>query len=349
MLNAGQAYVAKILADLLTSTPECAALWAPHGRILREGELLRNPELGDALLRLGQDGAEPFYRGDIAAAVCDWLWARGGSLSREDLAGYRRDRARAREGGLPRPRGSHQPAAVGGRDAARVRAGAAGSRPRAADAARGGGGDGGGPVRAHARSSWKGSSEEGFLERFLATRLGSTTHISVLDAEGRACSCTCTNGEGSGVVVPGTGMHLNNVMGEEDLNPLGFHRHPAGTAHAEHDGPLGRDARRGGRAGARQRRLQPHPLGPAADDRRRRRSRHARRARRWTLRACTSRTACSTPSRESTCSELRGQDVAGGAVRRAEPVLRRGPGGAARGDGLTGAGDPRRGGVAVSA
>ena len=39
---------------------------------------------------------------------------------------------------------------------------------------------------------------------------------------------TCTNGEGSGVVVPGTGIHLNNVMGEEDLNPLGFHRHPPG-------------------------------------------------------------------------------------------------------------------------
>ena len=35
---------------------------------------------------------------------------------------------------------------------------------------------------------------------------------------------TCTNGEGSGVVVPGTGIHLNNIMGEEDLNPLGFHR-----------------------------------------------------------------------------------------------------------------------------
>ena len=74
----------------------------------------------------------------------------------------------------------------------------------------------------------EGLDEEGFLERFLAARLGSTTHISVLDADGCACSATCTNGEGSGVVVPGTGMHLNNVMGEEDLNPLGFHRHPAG-------------------------------------------------------------------------------------------------------------------------
>ncbi len=55
-LNAGQAYIAKILTDLLTSTPECAALWAPEGHVLREGELLRNPELGDALVRLGRGG-----------------------------------------------------------------------------------------------------------------------------------------------------------------------------------------------------------------------------------------------------------------------------------------------------
>ena len=44
----------------------------------------------------------------------------------------------------------------------------------------------------------------------------------MLDADGRACSVTCTNGEGSGIVVPGTGIHVNNVMGEGDLNPLGF-------------------------------------------------------------------------------------------------------------------------------
>src|SRR6202023_1421532 len=74
----------------------------------------------------------------------------------------------------------------------------------------------------------EGLDREGFLERFLATRLGSTTHISVIDVDGYACSATCTNGEGSGIVVPGTGMHINNVMGEEDLNPLGFHLHPAG-------------------------------------------------------------------------------------------------------------------------
>ena len=73
-----------------------------------------------------------------------------------------------------------------------------------------------------------GLDEPGFLERFLAANLGSTTHVSVVDASGRACSVTCTNGASSGVVVPGTGIHLNNIMGEEDLNPHGFFSTPAG-------------------------------------------------------------------------------------------------------------------------
>jgi gamma-glutamyltranspeptidase/glutathione hydrolase len=60
---------------------------------------------------------------------------------------------------------------------------------------------------------------QGFADDLLALRLGSTTHISVIDVDGLACAMTATNGEGSGVVVPGTGIHLNNVMGEEDLNP----------------------------------------------------------------------------------------------------------------------------------
>jgi gamma-glutamyltranspeptidase/glutathione hydrolase len=59
-------------------------------------------------------------------------------------------------------------------------------------------------------------------------RLGSTTHIAVLDANGNCASVTCSNGTGSGVVVPGTGVHVNNMLGEEDLNPQGFHRIPPG-------------------------------------------------------------------------------------------------------------------------
>jgi gamma-glutamyltranspeptidase/glutathione hydrolase len=73
-----------------------------------------------------------------------------------------------------------------------------------------------------------GLDQDGFLDRFLAAQLGSTTHVSVLDADGHACSVTCTNGEGSGLVVPGTGIHVNNIMGEEDLSPLGFFAAPPG-------------------------------------------------------------------------------------------------------------------------
>jgi gamma-glutamyltranspeptidase/glutathione hydrolase len=227
VLNAGQAYVAKILADLLTSTPECAALWAPDGHILREGELLRNPELGEALLRLARDGADPFYRGDVATAVRDWLAVRGGSLTSEDLAGYDAiEREPVRIGYRDREILTNPPPSAGGTLLAYALALLdRGPSPPTL----------GGVVAAMAAAQSErtaefveGLDQEGFLERFLAARLGSTTHISVIDVNGCACSVTCTNGEGSGIVVPGTGMHINNVMGEADLNPLGFHLHPAG-------------------------------------------------------------------------------------------------------------------------
>jgi gamma-glutamyltranspeptidase/glutathione hydrolase len=44
-----------------------------------------------------------------------------------------------------------------------------------------------------------------------------TTHISVVDGAGNAASMTCSLGAGSGVIVPGTGIHLNNMLGEDDL------------------------------------------------------------------------------------------------------------------------------------
>ncbi len=226
-LNHGQAYVAEILADLLTSTPECAALWAPGGRILREGEVLRNGELGDALDLLGEQGARPFYDGEVATAVCDWLSARGSSLTAGDLAGYRAlEREPARMAYRDREVLTNPPPSAGGTLLAYALALLdRGPAPPTLDGVL----DAMGAAQAERTPDFlEGLGDDGFLERFLSTRLGSTTHISVLDREGRACSATCTNGEGSGVVVPGTGLHLNNVMGEEDLNPFGFHRHPAG-------------------------------------------------------------------------------------------------------------------------
>jgi gamma-glutamyltranspeptidase/glutathione hydrolase len=51
-----------------------------------------------------------------------------------------------------------------------------------------------------------------------------TTHISTIDSDGNCASLTLSNGEGSGQLLPGTGIMLNNMLGEEDLNPEGFNR-----------------------------------------------------------------------------------------------------------------------------
>jgi len=49
-----------------------------------------------------------------------------------------------------------------------------------------------------------------------------TSHISVLDGDGNLVALTTTAGETPGFVVPGTGLILNNILGEADLHPDGF-------------------------------------------------------------------------------------------------------------------------------
>jgi gamma-glutamyltranspeptidase/glutathione hydrolase len=227
-LNAEQAHIFEILEPILLTTPEARAVFAPDGRALREGETFREPELGDAIERFGREGAEPFYRGDIAAAIVDWLGARGGQVTAADLDGYAaipRTPARATYRG--RAVLTNPPPSAGGLliALAFARLDALGAGPPSVteivDVME--------EVQGQRTPEFlEGLPEEGFVDRFLASRLGSTTHISVMDGEGRACSVTCTNGEGSGIIVPGTGVHVNNIMGEQDLTPLGFFRYPPG-------------------------------------------------------------------------------------------------------------------------
>src|SRR5271166_5121349 len=84
-----QAYVFEILGDIVRSTPECAAIFAPDGRLPAVGDIVRQPELADLLERLGSEGAEPFYTGDIGLAIVDWVGERGGMLTASDLAAFR--------------------------------------------------------------------------------------------------------------------------------------------------------------------------------------------------------------------------------------------------------------------
>jgi gamma-glutamyltranspeptidase/glutathione hydrolase len=226
-LNEAQAYVFEILEGILLSTPEARAQFAPQGRALRAGELFRSAELADTIARFGAEGAAPFTTGDLAAAAADWVGRHGGTLSAADLAEYE---AIAREPARVSYRGrtvlTNPPPSAGGTllALALARLDATDGVPAPADLL-----DAMACAQAARTPEFDaGLAEPGFLERFLAAQLGSTTHVAVLDGEGRACSVTCTNGEGSGVVVPGTGIHLNNVMGEEDLSPLGFFTAPRG-------------------------------------------------------------------------------------------------------------------------
>jgi gamma-glutamyltranspeptidase/glutathione hydrolase len=225
-----QAYVVEILAGIVTSTPESAALFAPGGNLLRAGDTLRQPELADALLRLGAEGPAPFYSGDVAGAIVEWVGERGGMLTAADLDGYA---VVDREPVAATYRGAdvltNPPPSAGGILIAHTLA-ALGEQP---------GPPGPEPIVAAMERTQNvrtpefldGLDDPEFVAQFLrgfAGRLGSTTHIAVLDGHGWACSVTCSNGACSGVIVPGTGVHLNNMLGEQDLNPLGFHRHPPG-------------------------------------------------------------------------------------------------------------------------
>jgi gamma-glutamyltranspeptidase/glutathione hydrolase len=219
-LNHEQAYVIEILQGIVTAEPECAAVFAPAGRLLREGDTMRQPELASTLEQLGREGPRPFYRGDIARAVADLLAARGGLLTAEDLEAYRvvnrqplRQPYRGREVLL------NPPPSAGGTLIAFALALLERDAP--------------GPPSVERLVEVMEAAQAQRTPQFLAGlgergRLGATTHISVIDGGGRACAVTASNGEGAGIVVPGTGIHLNNMLGEQDLNPLGFHQHPPG-------------------------------------------------------------------------------------------------------------------------
>ena len=235
-----QALLFEILGPIMRSTPEVTALYEPEGRPLREGERLRLPDLGDLLERLGAEGPGFLYEGDVAAAVSDWVLERGGLLTREDLSAYEVvERPPTRAAFCGREVLTNPPPSSGGiliADALELldRIEGPGETRALAEVIAS-------TNRARDEEFLHGLTSKDYADRFLAedvldsvageiaSRLGSTTHLAVMDAEGACATVTCSNGSCSGVVVPGTGVHLNNMLGEEDLNPRGFHRNPPGA------------------------------------------------------------------------------------------------------------------------
>ena len=226
-----QAYFHEILSPILVLTPECAALYEPEGRPLEAGDLFRFPDAGDALERFAAEGAEPFYGGDAGRAAADWVRERGGTLGPGDMAAYepieRRPVEAAFRGAtvLTNPPPSSGGILIAYALAVLERLGDRSGVEQlmlATEAAN----------ERRTEEFAEGLHDPEFVGDFLSREpppsLGSTTHISVMDAAGMCASVTCSNGTGSGLVVPGTGFHVNNMLGEEDLNPGGFHRIPSG-------------------------------------------------------------------------------------------------------------------------
>jgi gamma-glutamyltranspeptidase/glutathione hydrolase len=231
-VNAEQAYILEILWPIHRRLEGTRALYAPEGRPLGEGDLFRFPELAEALERFGAEGAAPFYRGEVAAALSGFVGAHGGTLGPTDLASYE---AVERQPIHAPFRGAevltNPPPSSGGILIAYT----LGLLERL--------GDRSDPERLVAAiGAANAARDESFAEALYgdelhlallapdeldrvaaADLLGSTTHIAALDGDGLCASVTCSNGSGSGVLVPGTGVTLNNMLGEEDLNPLGFH------------------------------------------------------------------------------------------------------------------------------
>ena len=239
-VNPTQAYIVKILAPILLSTDEGRAMFAPGGALLKTGDTLVQPEVGDLLDRLGREGPGFAYDGDVAAAISDWVLERGGLITKQDLADYKViDREPAHASYRERDILTNPPPSSGGILIAysldlleRVgRPGDLRALVEVMDATN----------KARTEEFVTALHRQGYLEQFLAkdalasvagsleSRLGSTTHIAAMDADGGSASVTCSNGSSSGVIVPGTGIHLNNMLGEEDLNPLGHHRHERGA------------------------------------------------------------------------------------------------------------------------
>jgi gamma-glutamyltranspeptidase/glutathione hydrolase len=172
-----------------------AGIYSPGGKLLVGGDLLFHPGLDRALTALADDGPEVFYTGWIGDRLVDTVRAAGGSVGPTDLARYR-----VRELGVESA--PLAGATVFARHDLNNTIPTIRALPDTIDALSP-------PERAVALAD--------ALLVHGRHRLGDTTNISVVDFAGNACVVTMTLGIGSGVWLPGLGVHLNSMLGEGEL------------------------------------------------------------------------------------------------------------------------------------
>lgn len=209
------------------------------GEVLQTGEVFRNAALADFLEALCKQGADLFYQGEVAQLIEEEC-AQGGCLSQSDLADYEvilRDPLKIRYNNhqiLTNPPPSAGGCLIG--FALELLEGNLGDKfgtpahltaikeaMQLTNLAR---------VETTTNQQHHPDPQSLFsydllsryrkevLERVKANR--GTTHISIIDRDHNVAAITVSNGEGCGQILPGTGIMLNNMLGEQDLNPNGF-------------------------------------------------------------------------------------------------------------------------------
>lgn len=240
-----QAHCLKILEPILMATAESRKIYAPNGTLLKVGEAIAMPDMADTLTLLSKEGARAFYEGDIAQQIAKDCAEKGGYLTLEDLKNYcvieRQPLIASYRGNTlltnppPSSGGALIAFALSLLEQVNLSEFQFGTSEHLhtltqvmelTNLARREGYD---------ANLYQADVVEKFLSNDLLkhyaaqlkppliNKLGSTTHLSAIDSEGNAASVTSSNGEGCSYVIPGTGIMLNNMLGEADLHPQGFH------------------------------------------------------------------------------------------------------------------------------
>jgi gamma-glutamyltranspeptidase / glutathione hydrolase len=221
-------YLPFVRASVFGWDPQTVAgLRGSDGGWVETGGLMVSPDLADTLGLLAREGPAAIYRGDLARAIVADMAERGGLVTAADLSAYSPvvRPALAWSAGRWQLR-TNPPPAIGGATLAGMMI-ILGDRPT-------------GPwthadvealvgaqrtvldVR-HDRIDVAGDRDSAVREMLAGVGLGgerapSTAHVSVVDSDGTACALTASHGYGSGATVPGTGLWLNNCLGEHELN-----------------------------------------------------------------------------------------------------------------------------------
>jgi gamma-glutamyltranspeptidase/glutathione hydrolase len=174
---------------------EGAACYAPNGTLLAGGDVLFHPGLATALDGLAAEGPSVFYTGAFSALLVKAVRAAGGALGPHDLAAYRVRETPVVHAALAghRVRARH--------DLNRTVDTIAALPPDISD------------LSPEARAVALASA----LHDRGRQKVGDTTNVSVVDADGNACVITTTMGLGAAVWLPGLGVNLNSMLGEGEL------------------------------------------------------------------------------------------------------------------------------------